>query len=252
MRPISEDDLTAYVDRALDARRHKDVQAYLEQHSDVKDRVEEDMRQREWLRSALAPIAQEPIPARLSVAGMIEGNRAPAQMQWRAVAAAVLLMVSGGAGGWLLNDYTSRPTAGIASLAAEAADSFAVFAADRGRPTEIAASDSRQLVSWASQRLDRPVAIPDLSSAGFTFIGGRLVATPHGPAALYMFDNGSGTRIVMLSRNMAIDKNAPMRRDSKRGLNAASWSRDGLGYSVVGPLASDHLINIAAVARQQV
>ena len=78
------------------------------------------------------------------------------------------------------------------------------------------------------------------------------MATPHGPAALYMFDNGSGTRIVMLGRNMAIDKNAPMRRDSERGLYYASWSRDGLGYSVVGPLASDHLDDIAEVARQQV
>ncbi|PZU15645.1 MAG: hypothetical protein DI591_09410 [Citromicrobium sp.] len=252
MRPISEDDLTAYLDRALDPRRLAEVEAFLAANPAVRGRLDMDLRHRDALRQALAPVMSEPVPSQLSVARMIEEKRAPARTQWRAAAAAVLLLVSGGAGGWLLHDSSSRPTAGIASLAAEATDSYTVFAADRGRPIEIGARDSRQLVNWASERLERPVAIPDLSAAGFTFIGGRLVATPHGPAALYMFDDGSGTRIVMLSRNMAIDKDAPMRIDSERGLNAASWSRDGLGYSVVGPLASDHLDDIAEVARQQV
>ena len=252
MRPISEDDLTAYVDSALDPRRQAEVEAFLAGNPAVRDRIAMDMHNRDALREALAAVISEPVPSHLSVARLIERKPAPFRTQWRAAAVAVLLLFSGGAGGWLLNDYTSRPTAGIVSLAAEARDSYTVFAADRVKPIEIGPRDSRQLVNWASERLERPVAIPDLGAAGFTFIGGRLVATPHGPAALYMFDNGNGTRIVMLSRNMAIDKNAPMRRDSERGLNAASWSRDGLGYSVVGPLASDHLDDIVEVARKQV
>ena len=78
-----------------------------------------------------------------------------------------------------------------------------------GRPVEIKAADAPQLIKWASRRLERPVSIPDLSGAGYGFIGGRVVPTPHGPAVLYMFDNGNGTRLTLLSRNRAIDRDTP-------------------------------------------
>lgn len=254
VRPITEDELHAYVDGALDGQRMGEVVAYLADHPDVSRRIGDYMRERALLRQALQPIADEPVPAELNLTRLVQ-ERAAAQRRWRGTgwqaAAALALLLVGGAGGWSLRGPADRPAAGVAALAVEAADSYAVYAPDTGRPVEIAASDQAQLVQWASQRLERAVAVPDLSTAGFRFIGGRVVPTPHGPAALYMFDNGDGVRLVMLTRKMAVERDAPMREDAKGAITSVSWSRDGLGFSLVGPLAAATLHPIADTARRQ-
>lgn len=250
-RPITEDDLHAYVDNALDPERRAAVDAFLAANPAIEERVAADMRHRLALREALAPIAAEPLPARLNLARLAEERRRPRFGGWSSAAAAVALMLTGAAGGWSLRLASEKPVAGIGSLAQEAAESYAVFAPDLGRPVEIKASDEAQLVRWASRRLDRAVKVPNLSSAGYTFLGGRVVPTPHGPAALYMYDNGSGTRLVMLTRTMRIDKNAPMSIDDKGQVATVSWAKDGLGYSLVGPINPESLHSIADHAREQ-
>ena len=37
-------------------------------------------------------------------------------------------------------------------------------------------------------RLNHQVTPPDLSADGYTYIGGRLAATPDGPAGMFMYD----------------------------------------------------------------
>ncbi len=252
--PITEDDLQAFVDDALDSRRRTEVQAYLSDHSEVAARVAKDLELRRDLRAALLPIADEPVPADLSLARLIERRGRPrpdwTRGAWQ-VAAALLLMAAGGAGGWGLRSAQEAPRAGIAALAQEATDSYAVYAPDLGRPVEIKAADAPQFVKWASRRLERPIAIPDLSAAGYSFIGGRVVPTPHGPAILYMFDNGGGIRLTLLSRNMAVDRDAPMSFGGTGPVTSVSWARGGLGFSLVGPLDKAVLHPIADSARTQ-
>ncbi len=67
-----------------------------------------------------------------------------------------------------------------------------------------------------------------------------------------MFDNSQGLRLGLLMRNMAVDKNTPMAEQPKGSLGAVSWSRDGLGFSLVGPLAPATLHPIADQARRQI
>lgn len=251
-RPISEDDLQASVDGALDGQRMAEVAAYLAEHPAEAQRIDTYSKQRAMLRAALQPIADEPVPPELNLSRLISahaGARRPRSVVgWQSLAAALLLSI-GGAGGWALRGPAVPPKAGIASLAREAAESYAVYAPDLGRPVEIKANEEAQLVKWGSRRLERPVSVPDLSGSGFQFIGGRVVPTPHGPAVLYMFDNGKGVRLVMLTRNMAIDRDTPMRQQAQGPIGSVSWSRDGLGFSLVGPLAPSALHPIADEAR---
>jgi anti-sigma factor RsiW len=256
-RPLSEDDLQAFVDKALDGQRMAEVAAYLDEHPEVNQRVTAYAQQKMALRQALAPIADEPVPPELNLARLLDMRSRITARRWadsylRPVAAAALMLVIGGAGGWMIRDKAEPPKAGIASLAQEAVESYAVYAPDLGRPVELKAAEQTQLVTWASRRLDRPVSVPDLSASGFAFLGGRVVATPHGPAVLYMFDNGHGVRLIMLMRNMAIDKNTPMAGQDKGAVATVSWSHNGLGYSLVGPLTPASLHPIADQAKQQV
>ena len=117
---------------------------------------------------------------------------------------------------------------------------------------EVRASESAQLVQWVSDRLRRPVKVPDLTNSGYRLMGGRLVATSHGPAAMFMYDDDRGSRIVVLTRPMnSADQNAPMTPRSQGDVGGLAWADDGVGYSLVGHAAPESLRPIANEVRRQ-
>lgn len=248
--PITDDDLHGYVDCVLEPERQAEVASYLGGHPEVAERVATYSRQRKLLRAALAPIADEPLPPQLNLARMIEDRRRRAVPKWWAIAA-VLLVSIGGLGGWVIRGAMETTGRGLAALAQEAAYSYSVYAPDHIRPVEIRATDSPQLAQWVSNRLHQPVKVPDLTASGYRLMGGRLVATAHGPAAMFMYDDDRGSRLVVLTRPMHEDQNAPMAPHSGDGVSGFAWADDGLGYSLVGPSASDALKPIADEARKQ-
>jgi anti-sigma factor RsiW len=238
-RPISEEDLQAYVDEVLETARRAEVQDYLSSHPEEARRIERYRDQRAGLRAALAPIAAEPLPPELNLARMIEARRRP-RMEWtRWAAAAVVLLCVGGLAGWSVRGVREREKHGIVALAGEATDSYQVYASDRVRPVEMGEGDRAGLIRWASARLGRQVSVPDLSASGYRFLGGRLVATPHGPAVLFMYDDSRGTRLVLFSRGMTVDRNTPMSQHARDGLEGVAWSNQGVGYTLVGPASSE-------------
>lgn len=251
--PITEDDLHGYVDQVLAPERRAEVEAYLAEHPEVAGRVAGYAAQRDGLREALGPIAQEPVPPELSLGRMIEARRPSAwHRPWQAIAAAVLLLAIGGTGGWAWRGLAEPPRSGIAALAREGAENYAVYAADHSRAVELGAADRPQLVSWLSDRLQRPVAVPDLAQAGYRFMGGRLVATPHGPAGLLMYDDDRGTRLAMLVRPMEIEGDTPMSEHSQGAVSGVTWADRGLGYTLVGDRPADVLHPLADEARRQI
>src|SRR3954466_6987974 len=93
-RPITEDDLHGYVDQALLPERRAEVASYLDDHPEVAKRIAGFADQRRLLRAALAPIAEEPVPAELNLSRMIERRTRPWPVRW-AVAAVLLLSIGG-------------------------------------------------------------------------------------------------------------------------------------------------------------
>jgi anti-sigma factor RsiW len=252
-RPITEDDLHGYVDHLLDSGRRREVQTYLDAHPEISARIAVFSRQREALRAAAAPIADEPIPPQLNVRHLMEGRRRSQAWPWRSIAAAVLLLVVGGASGWSLRGTAVEhsETSGIASLAQEAAYTFDVFGADSSHPVEFGPTDKAQLVSWIASRIGRTISVPDLTASGYAFMGGRLVATPHGAAGLLMYSNEQGQRLAMLVRPMAIDKDTRMSEHSYGDINGFAWASKGTGFSLVAPAPANLLHPIADEVRRQ-
>jgi anti-sigma factor RsiW len=83
-------------------------------------------------------------------------------------------------------------------------------------------------------------------------MGGSVVPTAHGPAVLFMSDNDHGTRLVMLSRRMEIDRTAEMTSHAHDDVDGFTWADDGIDYSLVGPLLSSILRPLADEVRRQV
>jgi anti-sigma factor RsiW len=202
------------------------------------------------LRKALASIADEPLPSQLNLSRIIENRR------WRRLpvgwAVAAMLMLSiGGLGGWVMRGAVQASPGGLAALAQEAAYSYQVYAPDRVRPVEMRATDSAQLVQWVSNRLHQPVKLPDLTTSGYRLMGGRLIATSHGPAAMFMYDDDRGDRLVVLTRPMQSDQNALMAPHAQGNVAGFAWADGGMGYSLVGQVAADALKPIANEVRRQ-
>lgn len=257
-RPVSEEDLHAYVDGHLDEARRDEIKAYLARNPQEAERVAAYARQREALRAAFAPLAEAPLPPSLNVRRMIVTARARVRGYQRLAAAAAVALVlfsMGGLSGWMLRGQTIMPETGIAGLAHVAAESWNAFAPDPLHPVEFRAIERPALMNWIATRTGTRIMAPDLSASGFRFMGGRLVTTGHGPAALFMYDDDQGTRLVLLGQPMKTrDRNAPMARFQDAHVAGYSWAMDGIGYSLAGPasVAPSLLHPLANQARRQI
>jgi anti-sigma factor RsiW len=258
-RPIEEADLHAYVDDALDPLRRQRVEAHLAQHPDQARRLAQFVAQRDALCEALAPVAAEPLPASLDPAQLLERSASarrstelePPRSRWPLLAAGALLFALGGAAGYALRGSGLPAQAGIEALAREAADSFRVHAVDPARPVEIDAAGKAELVRWFSERLQSSIAVPDLLAAGYRFLGGRLVTTPHGAAALFLYADMRGAKLAVLVRPMAVEKNTRMSEQVDGLLGSVAWATRGIGYSLVGAAQPDILHPLADEVRRQ-
>lgn len=247
--PITEAELQAHADGRLPPERAAIVAAWLAEHPDERARIEAYREQRDALRAALAPTMEEPLPPALDLR-----LRARSRRDWgasvRAASMAGLLLL-GGAGGWMLRGWDAPASTGTAALAREAVANYVVYANDSTRPVEMAAGQQQALDGWLSERLARRVAAPDLGAVGLHLIGGRLVATEHGPAALYIYRDTAGARVALYLRPMTVDGTDRMREREADGVRGWTWAHDGLGFGVFGAAPQEFLHRAADLVRTQ-
>jgi anti-sigma factor RsiW len=253
-RPISSDELHAYVDDRLDPDRRLAVERCLDTQPELARRVAAYRTQRAGLRAAYAAIAANPIPPQLNLNHLLEARLRQRPIWWRAAAVVVLCLGLGGAAGWYVGSSPrpSRNELAMSLLQQQAMASHVVYADDRRHPIEVTAADSEHLSQWLSNRLRRSVAPPDLSPLGYRLLGGRLLATEHGgAAALFVYDDAEGHRLTVLFRPMASELRA-VRTDGAQGpLSSCSWIASGMGYAVVAAAANQTLDQIADQIRRQ-
>ncbi|HVI99301.1 MAG TPA: anti-sigma factor [Sphingomonas sp.] len=249
--PVTEAEIQAHVDGRLPSGRAAAVEAWLAKYPDEASRVASYRAQRDALRAALDPVLDEPLPLALDLR-LREGAPTGRPGFGRSALAASIagLLLAGGGAGWTLRGLDAQATTGTAALAREAAASYAIYADDRTRPVEIGADQRRTLDAWLSRRLSRPIAAPDLDAAGLRLIGGRLLPTEHGPAALYLYQNAAGERTALYLRIMKSDDATDrMTRRDEDGLRGWTWADDGLGFGVFGAASDDFLHSAADMVR---
>ena len=239
-RPIGEDDLHAYVDGVLDATRRRIVEQYLADHHQAAARIAGWQRANEVLRKAVAWKAEEPVPAALSVARLMEARMSRRWEPWRMAAGIVIALGVGAGAGWVARG-PGMPT-GVASVGAQAAMAHRVFA-DHADVVEFSGGERARLVRWATEQFGRPVTPPDLSKSGYRLVGGRLLAMEQGPACMFLYEDAKGNPITLFERPMLKrDMNAPMQPVRVKSTSGFAWARDGMGFGLVAtnPMATIH------------
>jgi len=248
-RPITEDELHAYVDQQIAGGRFEVTERYLREHPDVAQRVASYQRQRVLLREALSPLAAQPVPPRLRLDQVIGERLRRRQSPWRLAAMLVLGIGLGGVGGWYLRapPKAEHATSAIALLRQEAMSTHAVYSVDRRHPIEVGADEEVHLKQWLSNRLNKAIAPPDLSGFGYKLLGGRLLATDQGrPAALFMYEGPNNERLSVIMRPMAPNLYAAPTDLAQGTINGSGWIDDGLGFAVVAALPGAELERIAS------
>lgn len=252
-RPIAEEDLHAYVDDQLDPASRAAVARYLEQHPAVAQRVAAYAIQTERLRSAFAARAEEPVPPGLNLSRLVEQRLARRRSSWRIAASVALGIGIGAGGGWSIRSATEpgQPS-GIAALEHEAVANHLVYASDKQRPIELGAGQRDDLAQWVSRRLKHPVAPPDLAMLGYRFMGGRLVATTHGAAALFLYDDDRGSRLSIFVRPMRSGETTPILVLDIGDVDGCAWVDHGIGYTLIADAPYKELERMSEYVRKQI
>jgi anti-sigma factor RsiW len=197
------------------------------------------------------PIADEPVPARLTgVIRMAETMAPPVRHRAWQIAAAVAVLGLGVAGGWFARGAVGLEPQ-MQSLQLAALQAHETFVAEVRHPVEVPASDSAHLNTWMSKRMGRDMQPPEFSGAGFALLGGRIVPSPAGPAALYMYEDAQGMRVTLYILPRGQGDSSAFQFAADGATNTVFWSDQGLSCAVVGDLPRDALRGIAAEAYDQ-
>lgn len=240
--PITETDLHAYADDRLDASGRARVEAWLADHPDRAAEVADWRAQNAAIRALYADI-----PRDFDIRAMARPARPALLRPLMAVAAALVLMLAGGAIGYALR--APAPGAGPADrLVASALAAHALYVNEQRHAVEVAASEAAHLSTWLSNRLDRTLGMPDLSAEGFALVGGRLLPPEAGigvgPAAQLMYENADAERITLYV-TAAPTQGPAWEFGQLDGFDAVYWANATIACTVVGPLPGDRLRALA-------
>lgn len=247
MKNINEDTLQDYVDGRLDLTRRQEVEAYLADNPADAERLAAYGAQKQALHALYDPVLDEPVPPAMD---------RPPGTPWREAilrwAAAVALILAGGAGGWWLHGIEGDRDPAVAGLAEGAAAAYAVFTPEVLHPVEVTAENEAHLVKWLSKRLGAPLRAPSLLDQGYGLVGGRLLAGRRGPVALFVYEDRGGERLTVYVRRSGSESGETAFRYAARDqIGVFYWIDGPLGYAIAGEISRPRLLEVAnAIYRQ--
>ncbi|MGE5668260.1 MAG: anti-sigma factor family protein [Betaproteobacteria bacterium] len=246
---ITDADVGAYADGQLAPGRIAGFEEAMARDPVLAAKVAEIERQNAWLRNGLAAPLDEPLPQRLIDAARGAPRRFPRAFAPAFAAAATLLIGLGL--GWYARDATLERAGMPTSFPREAAFAHALYASDAKRPVEVWAPEEKQLVAWLSKRLGMPLRAPDLNSAGYALVGGRLVAGNEKPTAMFMYENPARQRLTLQARRQTGSDETAFRYAVEDGVGVYYWVDDRVAYALAGDLDRAQLLAIGRLVYQQ-
>jgi anti-sigma factor RsiW len=256
-RPVDDRDLHAYVDGCLDPQRRIEVEAWLTEDPASAERVNAYRSQIDQLHDLFDGVLREPATPAMDemhdrLSGHIAGNdnrrRGWLHSPFARMAAAVVLLLAGGTGGWVLREQEpaiveqEQPT--LQNFAQEAVQAHTFYASDNRFAVEMGGEDRGALDSWLSERLGRRIFGPDLSASGFRLIGGRSLPTTTGAGAQYMYENESKRRLTLFVGTPKAGQEAAFSYVQKGDVSMFYWVEGSIAYALIGRLERDQLMNI--------
>lgn len=239
--PIGLEELSAYVDGELDSGRRAVVERHLSDHGEAAGRVSAYRRQDDYLRQALAPLADEGVTEPLAIAQQRRARDDRAS-RWRMAAAAALLLLVVGAGSWWYQTERAGERR-MAELVHEAVTAHVAYLSSSGAVN--LRSERSKLAEALRQVAGARAVLPDLTPLGYELTGGMPLDEAAGPAVLLVYRNRSGEVVTCYFGRNGPKEETPYAIKESHGINVVSRLEGGLGYAVTGSVTSDELMKIA-------
>ena len=280
MTRIDDVMLMAYVDGEVDAQTAREIEAAIATDPATGRRVAMFRQTASMTRGAFGEVLHEPVPDRLvralggagaSVAAAtpaIAGAGAAAQVVglrtqprrrgylwrnagWAAAAAigAIALLDSASQHGFMpfaqrapVQDVSASADSErwIDNLAAWYRVHRASFEKDQRLLVDIGAENVEELEKWVGAKLQREIAVPDLSSFGYRQQGGRLLLIGRRPAAQFFYAAENG-ELVQLVVGFTDQPDRGGRHDQREDVNVVSWREKGYAYAFIGRIDGKRL-----------
>lgn len=239
---IHEHDLHAWLDGQLPAERQAAVEAWLRAHPQDMARITAWRRDAATLRASFAG----PLPDAPQLRPQVVRQRLAERRRARAGIAAGLVAALGLGllGGWQLH---ARHDIAQAPPMADAVAAYRLFAAEDA-PVVFDGGSRASLQAWLHTHFGSAGVIPELASQGYALMGGRLLSTPDGPAAMLLYRDAAGTRIALYLRPRTPRFTAPGERRDGR-LLAQYWAEGATAFALVGPATEAGLHRLAPLLR---
>lgn len=253
MSEITRDTLMAFLDGQLDARESARVEAFLSANPDAAQDLAHMQRQSDAIHALYGPVAAEPVPARLDPhrLALLQSRR-----RWQRLTRAAMvvgILGIGMAAGWLLRPVTDNPAL-YNRLIADAVSAHTVFVAESRHAVEVGSEETDHLSSWLSNRLGTELAMPDLATTGFSFLGGRLLpapAIPGGRAAQLMYQDAAGERVTLYITPATGVEGPALELVRLGDDNALYWANAVITCTIVGRQPAETLEAMASAAFTQ-
>jgi anti-sigma factor RsiW len=242
--------LHAYADNELDAEERAKMDAQLKEDPGARAEVDFWMAQKKAMKEVYDGILREPVPPKL-MSALNRAARSQAS-SWRmsAIAAALATLLIGGAAGWHLG--SRQGGAPQLSIADRALNAHVVYAVEKRHAVEVAANEKEHLQSWLGKRIGSAFEAPDLAVAGFSLLGGRLLAAEDRPAAQLMYEDVNKKRITIFMTSNPSHSERAMEIASRGNLVACYWYNENIGLAVAGEITREEAEKIARLAYDQI
>jgi len=262
MTRLDDELLNAYADGELGGDERVRVEAALAQDPEARARLKAIRRISLIGRAAVDGLAREPVPDALRervwpVERVSDSTGFGSRWTTAAWAAVIFLGLGLGIGSWLappvevpMDRLTAQPVAWHQQAAW-----FHGLAAERhGRSQplllDLEHSETAPLEAGLTQRLERPMVVPDLSRYGLELLGARLLVERLRPLAQVFYRDPAGGLVSLL---VALDTgaDAPPRFQRVEQTPVLSWREGGTAFVLAGSGNPERLHGLAGVVREQ-
>jgi anti-sigma factor RsiW len=233
--------LHAYADGELEGEEKLAVEALLARDEAARKAVASFKNQKQQLHRAYDGVLEEPVPS--GILASAKGRKLP-RLHWVTGLVAGIALVGLGT---MLGLGTAQHFEQVqqASLANRAMVAYQTFAPEVRHPVEVAADDQDHLKAWLSKRIGTEIKIPDLQNAGYTLLGGRLLAEDDNPAGQLMYEDANKKRLtIYLTANTGPKEQALLLSD-KSGLVTCYWRDGALAMAISADMPHEAMMALA-------
>jgi anti-sigma factor RsiW len=256
--PFSDKELHALVDGHLNSSERKTLEQCLEHHPETLATVAQWQAQRTLLNGLHEEVLDEALPHALRSVVQQHTQRRSAVTRWRRWGGMVAsFLLTFGSGGLVHHQWmasTAGPALARTDFVHQAAIAHVVYTPEQRHPVEVGAAEEEHLVSWLSNRLGRPLKVPQLQDLGYGLMGGRLLPGVDGARAQFMYQHSSGSRLTLYIGVVApgkADTETAFRFSDSGPVPGFYWVDQGWGYALSGNLSREELARLARLTYSQ-